>query len=40
MNCRQERNQTQEDITESPIKNEVWECVKRIQEENPDMPAL
>jgi hypothetical protein len=39
MNCWQEKNEWEEDITESPIKKDVWECVKKIQDENPDLPA-
>ena len=39
MNCWQERNEWEEDITESPIKKDVWKCVKKIQDENPDLPA-
>ena len=39
MKCWQERNESEEDITESPIKDEVWKCVKKIQDENPDLPA-
>ena len=35
----QERNEWKEDITESPIKDEVRKCVKKIQNENQDMPA-
>lgn len=33
--CWQARNQWKEDITESPIKNEVWECINKVQSENP-----
>ena len=40
MNCWQERNQTIDDITESPIKNDVWDCIDKIQNENPDLPAM
>jgi hypothetical protein len=39
MKCWQERNESEEDITDSPIKDEVWKCVKKIQDENPDLPA-
>ena len=38
--CRQERNQTKEDISESPIKNTVRNVAEDIQNENPDWPAV
>ena len=38
--CRQARNQTKEDLTESPIKDKVWEFVNQIQKDNPDLPAI
>jgi hypothetical protein len=39
MACRKARNQSQEDITESPIKDKVRECIDEIQRENPELPA-
>lgn len=38
--CRQARNQTKEDLTESPIKDKVREFVNQIQKDNPDLPAI
>ncbi len=40
MKCRKARNKTRDDITESPIKNQVREVVEEIQNENPDLPAV
>lgn len=40
MNCWQERNQTIDDLTESPIRDDVWACIEKIQNENPDLPAM
>ena len=40
MACRQERNQTIDDITDSPIKKDVRACIKKIQETNPDLPPM
>ena len=39
MACRKARHQSQEDITESPIKDKVRECIDEIQRENPELPA-
>jgi hypothetical protein len=39
MECWQARNQTKEDVTESPIKDEVREVIEKIQKENPELPA-
>ena len=36
--CRQRRNQTIDDISESPLKEEVREIVDEIQSTNPDLP--
>jgi hypothetical protein len=40
MQCWQERNQTSEDVSESPIKDDVRKCIEKIQDENPDLPAM
>jgi hypothetical protein len=40
MQCWQERNQTSEDVSESPIKEDVRKCIEKIQDENPDLPAM
>jgi hypothetical protein len=40
MSCREARNQTAEDITESPIKKEVVECMEEIQQTSPELPNL
>ena len=40
MKCREARNQTKEDISESPIKDKVREFVRQIQKDNPDLPAI
>lgn len=37
MACRKTRNQTTEDITESPIKPEVVECMQEIQDTNKEL---
>ena len=39
MDCRKSRNQGKEDITESPIKDKVRECIDDIQRENPELPS-
>lgn len=39
MACRKARNQGQEDIAESPIKDKVRECIDEIQRENPELPS-
>ena len=40
MSCREAKNQTAEDITESPIKKEVVECMEEIQQTSPELPNL
>lgn len=39
MGCRTIRNQTKEDITESPIKDEIRKCIDEIQRTNPELSA-
>lgn len=40
MACWESRNQMEEDITESPIKKEVVECMEEIQQTSPELPNL
>ena len=40
LGCRQEKNQTEKDITESPIKKAVRDIVEEIQQENPELGAV
>lgn len=37
MNCRKARNQSAEEITESPIKKEIVECMEEIQNTNKEL---
>lgn len=40
MECREAKNQTSEDITESPIKKELVECMEEIQKTSQELPNL
>jgi hypothetical protein len=37
MDCRKARNQTEEEVTESPIKEEIVECMNEIQDTNKEL---
>lgn len=36
--CRKTKNQDRDTITDSPIKDEVWQCIDEIQTANPELP--